>query len=124
MCIRDSAKVVDLAEGMALTWPLNSPHRVDNQSFCVSVTTEYSTRESARKNGAMMANATLRNRFGMNPSYERDGNFTRRIKSLAGRVISKTSLVHDTTEPDMVTFTINDAATDFIVDVEPFERKF
>lgn len=72
----------------------------------------------------MMANATLRNRFGMNPSYERDGNFTRRIKSFAGRVISKTSLVHDTTEPDMVTFTINDAATNFIVDVEPFERKF
>ena len=72
----------------------------------------------------MMANATLRNRFGMNPSYQRDGDFARRIKSLAGRVISKTSLVHDTTEPDMVTFTIDEAETDFIVDVEAFERNF
>ena len=120
----EHAKVVDLEEGMALTWPLNSPHRVDNQSFCVSVTTEYSTKTSALKNGAMMANATLRHRFGMNPSFERDGNLTRRLKSLAGRVISKTSLVHDTTEPDMVTFTIDEAATNYIVDVEPFERKF
>ena len=118
------AKAVDLKEGMALTWPLNSPHRVDNQTFCVSVTTEYSTQQSAAKNGAMMANATLRNRFGMNPSYQRDGDFARRIKSLAGRVISKTSLVHDTTEPDMVTFTIDEAETDFIVDVEAFERNF
>jgi len=41
------AKVVDLEEGMALMWPLNSPHRVDNQSFCVSVTTEYSTTTEA-----------------------------------------------------------------------------
>ena len=36
------ATVVDFEEGQALTWPLNMPHRVDNQTFCVSVTTEYS----------------------------------------------------------------------------------
>jgi len=120
----EHATVIDLAEGTALTWPLNSPHRVDNQTFSVSVTTEYSTKESAMKNGAMIANATLRHRFGMDPSFERDGKLARRVKSLAGRVITKTSLAPDTSEPDMVTFRINDASSNYIVDVEPFERNF
>ena len=44
------ATIIDLQEGEALTWPLNSPHRVDNHGFCVSVTTEFSSRESGLKN--------------------------------------------------------------------------
>ena len=120
----EHAQIVELAEGTAATWPLNAPHRVDNQSFCVSVTTEYSTKESAFKNAAMMTNATLRNRFGMAPSYEQDGNLKRHIKSVAGRVIGKTALVHDTTEPDMVTFRIDETSENFMFDVEAFERNF
>ncbi|MEP3653926.1 MAG: hypothetical protein ABJO36_03435 [Litorimonas sp.] len=118
------AEIIDLAEGMALTWPLNAPHRVDNQSFCVSVTTEYSTQESGSKNAAMLTNATLRHRFGMNPSYERDGNLTRRVKSVAGRVLRKAKLTPDTTKPDMVTFRIDGSAETYIVDVEAFQRNF
>ena len=118
------AEVIDLAEGTALTWPLNSPHRVDNQSFCVSVTTEYSTRQSGMKNAAMLTNAMLRQRFGMNPSFTEDGNLKRQIKSVFGRVIGKTSFAPDTTEPDMVTFGIDSKIKDFIVDLEPFERNF
>ncbi len=118
------AEIIDIEEGTALTWPLNSPHRVDNQSFCVSVTTEYSTKESALKNGVMVTNAALRHRFGMNPSFERDGEMARRMKSLAGRVIKKTSLAHNTTQADMVTFRVDPSAEDYIVDVEPFERNF
>ena len=118
------AKIVDLAEGSALTWPLNSPHRVDNQSFCVSVTTEYSTKESGMKNAAMLTNATLRNRFGMDPSFEKDSALARRVKSVAGRVLSKTSFAHDVTTVDMVTFRIDGASDNFMVDVEPFERNF
>lgn len=118
------AEVIDLAEGRALTWPLNSPHRVDNQSFCVSVTTEYSTQESGAKNAAMLTNATLRHRLGMNPSYAQDGDMKRRLKSVAGRVLHKAKLTPDMTEPDMVTFRIDDNAENFIVDVEPFQRSF
>jgi len=120
----EEAKIVDLAEGTALTWPLNSPHRVDNQSFCVSVTTEYSTSESGAKNAAMVTNATLRNRFGMNPSYEKDGDLSRKVKSIFGRVIKKTALFPATSEPDMVSFRIDADAKDFIVDIEPFQRSF
>lgn len=118
------AEVIDLAEGMALTWPLNSPHRVDNQSFCVSVTTEYSTRQSGMKNAAMLTNAVLRQRLGMNPSYTEDGDLTRRIKSVFGRVIGKTSLKPSTSKLDMVTFGIGTDTDNYIVDVEPFERNF
>lgn len=118
------AEVIDLAEGTALTWPLNSPHRVDNQSFCVSVTTEYSTRESGMKNAAMLTNATLRSRFGMTPSFANDGKMTRQVKSVLGRVIGKTSFAPNTTKPDMVTFKIDADAENFIVDVEPFQRDF
>ena len=118
------AQIVDLAEGTAVTWPLNSPHRVDNQTFCVSVTTEYSTRQSGMKNAAMLTNALLRQRFGMDPSYTNDGDLKRQIKSVMGRVIGKTSFRPDTSEPDMVTFGISDAVDNFIVDVEAFERNF
>jgi len=90
----------------------------------VSVTTEYSTRESGLKNAAMLTNAVLRQRFGMEPSYTEDGDLKRQIKSVFGRVIGKTSFAPDTSEPDMVTFGISDAAENFIVDVEAFERNF
>jgi len=118
------ATIVDLEPGMATCWPLNSPHRVDNSAFCVSVTTEYSTRESGMKNAAMMANATLRHKFGLDVSYEKDGPAGRYVKSVFGQVLKKTGIVHKTTVKDMVSFTIDPDNPDFIVDVEPFERNF
>ncbi|MGB3457539.1 MAG: hypothetical protein WBG08_13455 [Litorimonas sp.] len=118
------AKVLALQPGDGATWPLNAPHRVDNNSFCVSVTTEYSTPESATKNATMMTNATLRRYFGMDPLYERDGAVARRIKSLAGRVIRRTPLAADTSPPDMVSFRIDPSVDGYVVDVDPFERDF
>ncbi len=120
----DAAQVFDLKPGQAITWPLNSPHRVDNSDFCVSVTTEYSTRESALKNAAMITNATLRHKFGLNPSYENDGAAKRYVKSIFGRAMKKSGMAMDTTKADMVTFKIDPKAADYIVDIEPFERTF
>ena len=120
----DEAQIIDIAEGTALTWPLNMPHRVDNQTFCVSVTTEYSTRQSGLKNAAMLTNSTLRHRFGMNPSYENDGDLTRRVKSVFGRVLRKAKLTPDIKHDDMVTFKVDPASDNYIVDVDPFERCF
>lgn len=118
------ATIVDLEPGMGLTWPLNSPHRVDNSAFCVSVTTEYSTRESGMKNAAMITNATLRHKLGMEVSYEKDGKAARQIKSIFGRVLKKTGIAHKTVTKDMVTFTIDPSDPNFVVDVQPFERNF
>jgi len=120
----EHAKAIDLEEGQALTWPLSSPHRVDNQEFCVSVTTEYSTRESGLKNAAMLANATIRNRFGGNPTYTHASPLTRNLKSVFGRIVKKTGLAVITDEPDMVSFKIDKSAPNYIVNLDPFERNF
>ncbi len=119
----EATKIV-LEPGQAATWPLNAPHRVDNQTFCVSVTTEYSTRESAMKNATMLTNGALRRYLKLNPSYEKDGVVARQVKSVAGRVIRKTGLMPDTTQPDMVTFKVDADVDGYLVDVEPVERAF
>ncbi|GLQ19692.1 hypothetical protein ACFFUB_14780 [Algimonas porphyrae] len=118
------ATVLRLEDGDGATWPLNAPHRVDNETFCVSVTTEYSTTESGMKNAAMLTNATMRRYLGAQPLYERDGAMSRQVKSFAGRIIRKTPLAKDNTHTDMVTFRIDASQEGYLVDVEPFERNF
>lgn len=118
------AKIFDLSEGQAITWPLNSPHRVENNEFCVSVTTEYSTRESALKNAAMIANATFREKFGRGSTYSEQSDAGRLIRSVFGRTIKKAGLAAELKPKDMVSFKIDPNVSGFIVDTEPFERNF
>ena len=120
----DHAQVFDLEDGQAVTWPLNAPHRVDNREFCVSVTTEYSTTESKIKNANMVANATMRHKFGIESSYRESGKTHRQLKSLLGYTVKKVGLVPNDKIFDMVTFKIDPAASNFIADTEPFERNF
>lgn len=118
------ATIFDLEPGQAITWPMNMPHRVDNQSFCVSVTTEYSTVASGRRNAAMLTNATLRHKFGLNPSYWNAGPAENYVKSVFGRVIKKTGFAAKVDRKDFVTFKLDPTAENYIVDIEPFERNF
>lgn len=120
----EEATIFDFEEGQALSWPLNMPHRVDNQTFCVSVTTEYSTRESGMKNAAMIANATLRHRLGIESSYTKAGPINRQLKSIFGRVIRKAGLAAKVDIVDMVTFKVDPSAPDYLVNVEPYQRNF
>lgn len=120
----DHATVLRLQPGQGASWPLNSPHRVDNETFCVSVTTEFSTSESGTKNAAMITNAVLRRYFGMNPLYAQDGAMTRQMKSIIGRIVRRTPLAADTNHTDLVTFKIDPKVEGYLVDVEPFERTF
>lgn len=119
-----AATVIDLEPGTALTWPMNQPHRVDNKTFCVSVTTEYSTAASGRRNAAMLANATLRAKFGANPSYWDASEGERYVKAVLGRVIKKVGLAHNTKSTDLVTFKLDPAAPSFVVDTDPYVRDF
>ena len=64
-----------LEPGMALHWPLNSPHRIDNE-HCVniSVTTEHWTERNRRSQRVHLANAVLRRHLGLDPrSHALDG---------------------------------------------------
>lgn len=60
------AVVLDLEPGQWLTWPLNSPHRIDNHDCLnISVTTEHWTPQNRRSQQVSLANAVLRHRFGL-----------------------------------------------------------
>lgn len=120
----EHASVFDLKPDQAITWPMNMPHRVDNQTFCVSVTTEYSTAASGRRNAAMLTNATLRHKLGMNPSYWNASPVENYVKSVFGRLIKKTGLAAKVESVDLVTFKIDTNDENFIVDTEPYERDF
>lgn len=120
----DEAIVVDLKPNEAVTWPLNSPHRVDNSSFCVSVTTEYSTRESGIKNANMIANAALRAKFGRTPQFANDGELKRFAKTGLGIALRKLGYVSKSNEPDLVRFKIDPKVKGFVVPTEPFVRNF
>lgn len=60
------AVVLDLAPGQWLTWPLNSPHRIDNEDCLnISVTTEHWTPQNRRSQQVSLANAVMRHRLGL-----------------------------------------------------------
>lgn len=60
----------DLAPGQMLTWPQNTPHRVENlEGLNVSLTTEHYTPAAMRKRVTYLANRYLRGWFGL-PTYD------------------------------------------------------
>ena len=119
-----AAEVYDLAEGEMITWPLNRPHRVENQTYCVSVTTEYSTTESSVKNAAMYTNAVLRRKLGLNPNWQASSTPERYIKAGVGKVLRKIGVLDTLKAEDMVSFKIDKNAPGYIRDVKPYARVF
>ena len=56
-----AAQVFDLDPGMAVTWPLHAPHRIENQAgFNVSLSVDYQTWGTRITNGAHYANGIFR----------------------------------------------------------------
>lgn len=119
-----SAEICDLEPGEAVAWPLNAPHRVDNGSFCVSVTTEYSTRECVIKNNNMLTNAALRGTLGIKPSFDTDGPFIRIAKTGAGMALRKLGYIKRNDSPDLVSFKIDPTVEGFVVRTDPYVRNF
>ncbi len=118
------ARIVDLIPGEAACWRFSSPHRVDNSEFCVSITTEYSTAESASKNAIMTTNAALRQKLGRTPSYAKDGKVSRSVKMVVGQALKKAGVFKKPPQPDMVQFKIDPNVEGFVVETEPYERTF
>ncbi|MFC3080268.1 transcriptional regulator [Phenylobacterium terrae] len=56
-----AAQVLDLSPGVAVTWPLHAPHRIENQEgFNVSLSVDYQTWGTRILNGAHYTNGLLR----------------------------------------------------------------
>ena len=118
------ANSYDLHEGEMVTWPLNRPHRVDNMTYCVSVTTEYSTRESTLKNAAMYTNAVLRRKFGANPNWHGASTPEKIVKAGAGYMLRKIGVLDTLKAEDIVTFKVDKSVPGYVRDIEPFARIF
>lgn len=56
-----AAQIFELEPGMAVTWPLHAPHRIENLgTFNVSLSVDYQTWETRMINGAHYANGIFR----------------------------------------------------------------
>lgn len=67
----EAAAVFDLEPGMAVSWPLHAPHRVENlDTACLSLTTEFQTWNTRITNGAYFTNGVARH-FGW-PTVDMD----------------------------------------------------
>jgi len=120
----DHAEVLTLTGGEMACWQLNQPHRVVNETFCVSIASEYSSRDSALKNSAMYAQAAMRSTFGSRPVWKDTVPSIRFAKAIAGKVLKKTGLYKAKNAPDYVTFKVDKTAPGYIVDIEPVVRDF
>jgi len=98
----NKARAVDLEPGWALSWPHNTPHRVDNlDGLNVSITTDFFTPAAQRKYGVYYANGVARRRFGMQPRSTRiDGLGA--LGKCAAAVAMKRIGVHRSQERDLI----------------------
>ncbi len=122
--MKEAATVYDLHEGDMVTWPLNTPHHVENLTYCISVTTEYSTFESSVKNAGMYTNAVLRHKLGLNPNWQRASKPQKYIKAGAGLVLRKIGVLDTLDVTDVVDFKLDKSLPGYIRDIEPFTRAF
>ena len=76
------------------------------------------------KNAAMIANATLRHKFGVETNYRDAGPVGRQLKSYFGRAIRIVGLAAKRDRTDYVTFKVDANVPGFIVDTDPYERNF
>lgn len=118
------ATILKLTGGEMAAWKLNQPHKVVNETFCVSVATEYSTRKSAFKNSAMYAQSVLRSKFGSKPVWDDTSKGTQMFRSLMGKALQKTGVCKTVENDDFVTFKVDPSAPGYVLDIEPVRRDF
>jgi hypothetical protein len=106
----ENAVVFDLEPGMAVTWPLHAPHRVENlDSANLSLTTEFQTWPSRWTNGAYFTNGVLR-RLGLPaPPIDRTPIAARAALWACSLALKRTGLVEDRLKSMEHTFDLDEA---------------
>jgi len=120
----DSVKVMRLQPGELAVWPLNAPHKVENETYCVSLTVDCPTRTSAIKNSVYYANGLLRRRYGKIPTYHKVGSPAYYVKAALGGAMRKLNLSSPNVQDDFVTFKVDLNAPGCILDTAPYMRNF
>lgn len=113
----------DLHGGELVLWPIRSPHRVENVTYCVSMVMEFSTKRSAFTNAGMFANGVLRRKYGQNPSWANASGPEKLVKAVVGRAMLKTAGRKSFRRKDLVQFKLDENVEGFVKAVEiPYER--
>jgi len=120
----EAAQVFDLPDNTLVCWPHTSPHRVENQGFCVSMVMECTTKESAVRNGAMYFNGLIRRHFGATPSWADMSPTSRIATSFAGLVLRKLGAHRGHVRQDFVRFRINPGRPSTLSPVPAYIRNF
>jgi len=118
------AQIFDLADNTLVAWPHTSPHRVENQSYCVSMVMEFSSKSSAFRNSVMYTNGLIRRRFGVSPSWANAGRFEKIIKSVSGHVLRRLGAHKADIRKDYVHFKLDKTANNYLRPVQKFQRNF
>ena len=97
----DYAQAFDLEAGEMLTWPQNTPHRVENLGgLNVSLTTEHYTPEAMKKRMTYLSNHYLRRWFGLPTTDVRLDGAGAVLKRTMFRVARRFPWLHETREQD------------------------
>ena len=120
----NGASIYDLPEGTLVTWPHTSPHRVENQSYCISMVMEFSSKVSAYRNSVMYTNGLLRRHLGLTPNWESSGPAERFVKSIAGHALRRLGAHKVHIREDNVMFKLDKSAKDYLRPIAAVQRNF
>lgn len=120
----DALVAADLTGGEFISWPHRAPHRVENVTYCVSMTMEFSTRKSAFVNAGMFANGVLRRKYGANPVWAETPVPMKLGKVALGRTMRHMGVSKSFERTDIVRFKLDTRAPELVVPVDtPYERR-
>ncbi len=119
----DSAEVFDLKPGEMVHWPLNCPHRVENEDCLnISVTTEHWTNNLRKKYAVNYANGILRRKFGVQNPSQGTNNWSIYPKAALALGWRKLNLNKGKQVVRMVDFKVNPKSLTGIEDIEAYAK--
>ena len=122
--MEEGVKILDLTDQQMITWRLNSPHRVENVTHCVSITTEYSSIESSFKNSVMYTNAFMRKKFNRAGREWAVMNRPEKFaKACIGQILRKFGVLDTYKSEDIIDFMVDGSVDGFVKDIAPKIRK-
>ncbi len=118
------AQVFELHGGEMVTWRHPSPHRVENKTFCVSMVTEFCTKDTTLYNLVSIANGLMRRHLGLNPNIRNASKFNNFCKLGTGFALRTLGADRIHQRKDLVQFKLNPDSPEVLTKIEPYERDF
>lgn len=113
------AFVADLKPGQVATWPVNAPHRIENQdSLNVSMVMEYFEPHALLKYSVYYTNGILRRRFGWKPRSTKYQGPLAWLKLVTAVIFRKLKLQKTHTRARYLSFAVDPANPQGFVDID------